>query len=257
METKRPDSRGSIGRRGSFESSSIQSNQLSSFDIELEDSSIPPGTVNRNWRLGMPWFNDTVQSSPSIVASASQLEESRYYGGVMKSDPDPQKGIASHNSKRLKKSLYQKTKRALNGSSAHLRARGDDDTLADFDDSEWTPQDSSYGAACPVCGCIPKNVRRLIESSLIAGMVVAFVWMLVATSIHVTNVHKNSIQANSTENYYNPTNGINDDFSRKQGMDDDTAYNSNGDDTFSYYVDDQYPGNNAYKYNGASRRINN
>lgn len=67
----------------------------------------------------------------------------------------------------------------------HHNADGDD-SLVDFDESEWTQPDSSYGAAIPVGGWIPKKIRRMIESTLIAVLVVALVYMVVATSIRVT-----------------------------------------------------------------------
>jgi hypothetical protein len=61
------------------------------------------------------------------------------------------------------------------------------DSIADFDDSEWTPQDSAYGAAFPIFGCIPKQVRRFIEFTILALLLLGFVYLVVTTSIHITN----------------------------------------------------------------------
>lgn len=111
--------------------------------------------------------------------------------------------------------------RSTSKSSRNPRKRtggtpGDDmsqtDSLASFHESEWTPQDSAYGAACPVCGCIPKHVRRMIEFSLIAIMVVGFVWILVATSIQVTNARKDAMQSNSTDYHNGQMIAVDDDF---------------------------------------------
>jgi len=61
----------------------------------------------------------------------------------------------------------------------------DDDLSVDFDDAEWTPQDSAYGAAIPVCGWVPKRLRQGIEATLIALTVVALVYLVVTTSMNV------------------------------------------------------------------------
>jgi len=58
-----------------------------------------------------------------------------------------------------------------------------------FSDEEWTPQDSAYGAACPVCGCLPKHIRRGIELTLIGMLIFLLVYMVVTTSIRVNADH--------------------------------------------------------------------
>ena len=65
---------------------------------------------------------------------------------------------------------------------------------------EWTPEDSAYGAACPICGCLPKNVRRAIEMTLIAAVFSALIFLVVATSIRISNEH--SSQATSSSSNY-------------------------------------------------------
>lgn len=90
---------------------------------------------------------------------------------------------------------------------SHGMSSGDDDgsSLADFDESEWTPPDSSYGAAIPVAGWIPKPIRRMIEGTLIALGIVALVYMVVTTSMRVTNErsNKNDANRNSVDSYGN------------------------------------------------------
>lgn len=69
----------------------------------------------------------------------------------------------------------------------HPRHSLDDDSLADFDESEWTPHDSSYGAAIPVGGCIPKPIRRAIEWTCIAVGIFGLVYLVITTSIHFSD----------------------------------------------------------------------
>ena len=78
-----------------------------------------------------------------------------------------------------------------NTSAPILRSKSNShDSIADFDESEWTPPDSSYGAACPVCGFIPKHVRQMIEMSMIAGMVFLLIYLLVTTSMKIADAHQ-------------------------------------------------------------------
>jgi len=135
----------------------------------------------------------------------------------------------------------------------------------DFDNSEWTPQDSAYGAACPVCGCLPKNVRRAIEVTLITASIFGLIYFVVTTSIRITNEHgssgaggndndagfaldddyyiannhqKNNVNDNDDDDYYstsinatNYTTAVNDDDAPKQGgYNHDDAYYAATDD---------------------------
>lgn len=56
-------------------------------------------------------------------------------------------------------------------------------TTVTNEDGLWTPPDSSYGTACPVCGCIPKSFRKFIELFLIATLVVSLVAFLIHLSL--------------------------------------------------------------------------
>jgi hypothetical protein len=72
-------------------------------------------------------------------------------------------------------------------SISHLSATG-----APFGNDDWTPKDSAYGAACPVCGCLPKNARRLIEVTLITVFIFGFIYFIITTSIRINNEHGDS-----------------------------------------------------------------
>ena len=60
----------------------------------------------------------------------------------------------------------------------------EEDSLADFNDAEWTPQDSAYGAAIPVCGWVPKRLRQGIEATIISFAVFVLGYLIVKTSIN-------------------------------------------------------------------------
>ena len=105
----------------------------------------------------------------------------------------------------------------------------DEESVIDFKESEWTPEDSSYGAACPLFGWIPKNRRRSIEYAIIFILVIALVYLMVMLSIVITKSHRDeSMEENS---------GLNLDDDRYIGYDDDrhgdddpywTSYNNGG-----------------------------
>mmetsp|Transcript_10947 Transcript_10947/g.15407 ORF Transcript_10947/g.15407 Transcript_10947/m.15407 type:complete len:298 (+) Transcript_10947:129-1022(+) len=87
-----------------------------------------------------------------------------------------------------------------------------------FDETEWTPQDSAYGAAFPCCGWIPKRTRQAIESTIIALAFFIFVFLVVKFSIAIS------------------TDSSNDGNNSNQKASDASAY-ANLDDNF--YIDDQ------------------
>jgi hypothetical protein len=53
--------------------------------------------------------------------------------------------------------------------------------------NDWTPPDSSYGAAIPIGGWIPKQIRRFMEWTLLASVVCASAFFLISTSIRISN----------------------------------------------------------------------
>lgn len=71
----------------------------------------------------------------------------------------------------------------------------DDGSLSDFKD--WTPPDSAYGAAFPVCGWVPKHTRRAIEITIIGLFVFALVYFVVTTSIRISNDQSSSTASNN------------------------------------------------------------
>mmetsp|Transcript_15658 Transcript_15658/g.32715 ORF Transcript_15658/g.32715 Transcript_15658/m.32715 type:complete len:519 (-) Transcript_15658:84-1640(-) len=57
---------------------------------------------------------------------------------------------------------------------------------------EWTPQDSSYGAAFPAFGWIPKRIRKLIESVFYVVVMSLLIYAVVKTGIMLNSGNKNS-----------------------------------------------------------------
>ena len=92
-------------------------------------------------------------------------------------------------------------KRNRNGRSGS----SEEDSLEDFDENEWTPQDSAYGAAIPICGWVPKRLRQFIEATLIAFTVFALVYLVVTTSIQIQENKQNG----DHNSYYNGSSYVN------------------------------------------------
>lgn len=64
---------------------------------------------------------------------------------------------------------------------------------------DWTSPDSSFGAAFPCCGCIPKKTRRVIELCLIAIGSFLFIYIIMKFSVLITSgLHKNGQSSTNT-----------------------------------------------------------
>jgi hypothetical protein len=245
-----------IASPGSLMGSSVQSHQLLSFDIDEASS-----TGGTSWRIGMPWFKKEVPTGPisAGLESASALEHNRYYGGLMKQAAGPNAKPPTTRRGKIHAAFTRfrdSTRRRIS-----MGLSNDDESVSDFDESEWTPQDSAYGAACPVCGFIPKHVRRLIEFSLLAGMILGFVYLLVTTSIQINNdrVEAKTQNSTSTSDYRGGQLALDDDLyvaynqNQNQNHDDDQAYVDVDDYSNQYYNDDGSNNDDAtynnYNYN--------
>jgi hypothetical protein len=231
------------GQKGGQSTGSLQSKSIASFEVEDGSS-----TGGASWRLGMPWFrNSSHRSSPlQRMGNSNDNDDLRYYGGLMKSQvsetmtepatPKPQHP-ASH-------PQVGKSSSFVRNSSQLSRSSRGADSIGDFDSSDWTQPDSAYGAACPVCGWVPKHVRRMIEVSLITGMAFGFVYLVVTTSMHINN-ERNAQKATAN------TTSISDSYNGGQiALDDDlyVEYNPNNVDD-GYYADDATNDDGGYYTN--------
>jgi hypothetical protein len=107
------------------------------------------------------------------------------------------------------------------------------DPVSDFDDSEWTPMDSSYGAAIPLAGWIPKGIRRTIEFTVLAGIALMIVFWIVETSVRSSSTHNNSKSSNYNNNNNNAA--IETTMDHNNNVTNTMVYYN---DTYSYFVDD-------------------
>jgi hypothetical protein len=234
------------GQKCGQSTGSLQSKSVTSFEVEDGSS-----TGGASWRLGMPWFrNGSHLSSPlRRMGNSNDNDDLRYFGGLMKSQgsetmaepatPKPQHP-RSH-PQVGKASSFVRNSSQLSRSSS----RGAE-SIGDFDSSEWTAPDSAYGAACPVCGWVPKRVRRMIEVSLIAATLFGFVYLVVTTSMHINN-ERNA--QNATKN----TTSISDSYNGGQIALDDDLYvesNRNNDDDDAYAYDATNDDGGYYTTNG-------
>lgn len=74
-------------------------------------------------------------------------------------------------------------------------------TETDLNELEWTPQDSSYGAAFPFCGWIPKSLRQAIEKLMIALVGFLVIYSIVSIAILLTGDRENKKRKSSTYKY--------------------------------------------------------
>lgn len=143
-------------------------------------------------------------------------------------------------------SRSQKQRQQHRNQNGEIHFGGSDDSLADFDEAEWTPQDSAYGAAIPICGWVPKRLRQFIEATLIAFTVFALVYMVVTTSMQIQENKQNG----NHHSYYNGSSSYNVDANK---FDDDwyvefSQYTNDEDDYF-----DSGNGNNNAAAGGDDR----
>jgi len=109
-----------------------------------------------------------------------------------------------------------------------------------FDDTDWTPQDSAYGAAFPFCGFIPKRIREAIERILIALAVLTILYWLVTIAMKLTSGLSSSRLSKQNiylDDMYLDDINFNDDF---YVNDDDTYYADDAEREEYKQMDDDY-----------------
>jgi hypothetical protein len=109
----------------------------------------------------------------------------------------------------------------------------DEESLHDFQESEWTPPDSSYGAAIPVFGWVPKNTRRYIEFLMMLLLIAGLVYLVVKVSVIIADArHENSINNGGTLDFLDDDRYVDytDDTTNEQDEEDqyDDTYYSGG-----------------------------
>lgn len=200
--------------------------------------------------------------------------------GVFNEQPDSPKTVyhgsimESANSPKFMKAPPKMMSR--NRSFLTHSSQGTKDSLYDFHDSEWTPPDSSYGAAIPIAGSIPKHIRRAIEVTLIGLALIGLAFLIVTASIRVSeevNKNRDNVDPNSEydggtglddemnndasayqDDYFDDTfarvegdSGLYDDYFDDHDQNEDLNNNDYG--YYSYY-DDYYRKADDYFHNG-------
>lgn len=163
---------------------------------DIDECSAKSGGMS--WENRIPWLRSN-KSHPSFDSNTNP-----YYGDVMNiysannvaatADVPKAESIAAEVPQPAPKStkrgdgIWNKVSNLSKGGST----KGDEMTVESFSEDEWTPHDSAYGAACPVCGCLPKHIRRGIEVTLIGMLIFLLVYLVVTTSIRINNEHASS-----------------------------------------------------------------
>mmetsp|Transcript_21157 Transcript_21157/g.24039 ORF Transcript_21157/g.24039 Transcript_21157/m.24039 type:complete len:178 (-) Transcript_21157:174-707(-) len=109
----------------------------------------------------------------------------------------------------------------------------------DCHDLDWTAEDSSYGAAFPFCGWIPKQIREAIEIGIYGLASFALIYLIVSIAILLSGDRDSSSSDKSSKLQ------TDDDFY----ITDDYFYVNND----NYYANDDGQAENAYYSNGTNR----
>lgn len=190
-----------------------------------------------SWMQRIGWFKNRPNidgDDDGIYKEQYDSPKANYHGGIMESASSPV-------------SVEERSKMKRSRSFLTHSSQATKDSLYDFHESEWTPPDSSYGAAIPVAGCIPKHIRRAIEVTLFGFGVIGLVFLIVTTSIRVSEeVSKNRDAVDSNSEFDGGT-GLDDDLNA-----DASTYDDYFDDAFarvdgdSGLYDDYFDGQNGY-----------
>lgn len=218
-------------------SDSTGKHRFSGLELETE-----PSWAEQSWMRRIRWFRNT--RTHRDAGSPTKTDEIPYVGGTMDSAPpipvrtvvgdgnaaDPKAAAAAHNN--INDTFTRIASWITVNSSQH-----DEEDVQDFEESEWTPPDSSYGAAIPLFGWIPKKTRQNVELSILLVLVMLLVYLMVVLSIMISEARRDDSLAEDT--------ALNLDDDRYIGYNDDTTP-SNDDDP--YWVS-SYSNNNAYSSN--------
>jgi hypothetical protein len=153
----------------------------------------------------MPYFNKDAAHTDIIdgifVNHGVSFGESSvdYYGmGDVLSPNESTESVAGSRASTL--SRFQRMRKGLRSFSFAKSPQtlkddsSDDGSLSDFKD--WTPPDSAYGAAFPICGWVPKHSRRALEITIIGLFVFGLVYFVVTTSMRISSDQSSSTSSN-------------------------------------------------------------
>lgn len=163
----------------------------------LEVESVSSSSSDKSWMKRIRWFRNTRKHRDS---KGTPPEGTQYVGGAMESAPSiPVRTTAVREMQHAKPereitTTFGRIASWMTANSSHH----EDDSVGDFKESEWTPEDSSYGAACPLFGWIPKSTRRSIEFALLLLLVIGLVYLMVMLSIVISEARSDNSIADDT-----------------------------------------------------------
>jgi hypothetical protein len=179
--------------------------QSSSFDAAGSQSS-----ASASWRQRLRWFHvfQRKHRSAELAAVRSGSHDDRpYRDSAISLSPRSDGDVQSKGNQLLRSASWHDTRHHPKTTTRDVNSQsiygGDHISLEAFDESEWTPPDSSYGAAIPVAGWIPKSIRRTIECTLIAVVLGCVVFFVVETSVRADSKSRNHKSINSDPTVYN------------------------------------------------------
>ena len=169
--------------------------RTSSNRIRRGDQAGAGGTVNslEYWLEYRPgsgdaYFGGTMDSGDRPMGNTSPVE-AMHGSSSMRDFPSPTANESNIPQHIARQSSFQRFSSWFS-SNRHPQAPplqpDDEESICDFHESEWTPQDTSYGAAIPVGGWIPKTIRRLIEWTLIGTVICCVAFVVISTSIKIS-----------------------------------------------------------------------
>lgn len=219
--------------------SSSHSSRLNARPTPLEVDGVTTassGHSTRSWTKRIPWIRTKGSKDHTAPDSLRYTEgDAVYYPGEAEDTVTPYSPAPAFPLNRP--SSFQRIASWLSrGSSQH-----DEQSVIDFDPAEWTPPDSSYGAAIPVGGWIPKNIRRLIEWTFIGAVISAIIFFIITTSIRLSEdlgKDKSGSKNGGSSQVSSDYGGIN--------LDDDRYIAYHDDDKSKYYQPDDDTANDQY-----------
>mmetsp|Transcript_3794 Transcript_3794/g.4650 ORF Transcript_3794/g.4650 Transcript_3794/m.4650 type:complete len:169 (-) Transcript_3794:228-734(-) len=127
-------------------------------------------------------YEANYSSSDYNVVSRAEREKAQY---ILKEQMKRSKMLEEENRQYLNMSYPHNR---INSLSIQSTATGE----TEFNDTDWTPPDSSYGAAFPFCGWVPKRIRQGTEKFMIALALFLLVYVIVSIAIRITGDGRSS-----------------------------------------------------------------
>lgn len=217
--------------------------RFTGLELETEQS-----WAEQSWMRRIRWFRNT-RTHRDAGSPPTRTDEIPYVGGTMESAPPipARDGVvveSNHNDPKAAAQMNTFT-RIASWMTANSSQQHDEESVQDFQESEWTPPDSSYGAAIPLFGWIPKKTRQRVEFTIMLVLVVLLVYLMVMLSIMITEARQHDSLAED-----NGSLNLDDDryigYDDKNNKNDDDPYWSSNNNNNNWSSYDNSNNNNGY-----------